>query len=65
MSKPVLHDQDWRDFQPFPDPEIKVSKIARGLKAADERSKAKAAPANVKESKPVEVRTVKGSASRS
>lgn len=65
MSKRFLHDQDWRDFQPFPDPEIKISKIARALRDIDERSRAKASTPHVKEAKPVEVRTVKGSVSRS
>ncbi len=31
MSKVDLHDQDWRDFQPLPDPDIDVAKIASAL----------------------------------
>jgi hypothetical protein len=35
MSKVNLHDQDWRDFQPFPDPDIDVAKIASALNISD------------------------------
>jgi hypothetical protein len=41
MKKPKLHTQEWRDFQPFPDPEGTLQSFKRALKRAEDRVKQK------------------------
>ncbi len=42
MKKPKLHTQEWRDFQPVPDPESTTERFRAALKRAEERVKQKA-----------------------
>ena len=41
MKKPKLHTQEWRDFQPVPDPESTTQRFRAAMKRAVERVKQK------------------------
>jgi len=38
MSEEKLHDQEWRDFQPFPEPESTTEKFRAALDRAQKRA---------------------------